>query len=352
MQDRPNWRHNPRTFRIPGTALGLVAAIFVLAAAAVIAQRILVPSPWDQIHGPYSQAHYRFSPDYKIIATDALGERVQLWDASNKRLIDTLGRGGVATQLEFSPNGRDFAWSHSTYVLFYSFSFGPMDVPPMKAKSWVYALAFAPDNETLAVGSSAVELWNLLVGDSTHYVVEDFADKAAVYNLAFSGDSTLLAASLTDGTIHIWHLSSGNPPINFETTPLVTIQSDPINKGNSLQIALSPDGKTLAAGYGNGNLYLFSSQDGHILRQMQVVGRIEVLTFSPDAKLLAIGGASFDEYSDALHNAITVWQLSDGARIWGVDGRSDYPSDITISPDNKNLTAGYNDGSIHNYNLP
>jgi hypothetical protein len=35
-----------------------------------------------------------------------------------------------------------------------------------------------------------------------------------------------------------------------------------------------------------------------------------------------------------------------------VDGRSDYPSDITISPDNKNLTAGYNDGSIHNYNLP
>jgi WD40 repeat protein len=165
--------------------------------------------------------------------------------------------GGViqneASSVAFSPNGRTLALEissgnadHSTVRLWdirrHSQVGGPIEPGP------VSSFAFSPDGRTLALGSgndNTVRLWNVirrhklgaaLTGPTAPVGKPSTGHTATVSAVAFSPDKQTLASGSSDGTIRLWDLRSrrilGAPLISPEEVDTV---------------AFSPDGHTLAS---------------------------------------------------------------------------------------------------------
>src|SRR5205814_6185391 len=122
---------------------------------------------------------------------------------------------------------------------------------PTASGAVIPCLSYSPDGTNLAVGGSAtVRLFARASGKE----VRPFAGhKGPVTSLAFSKDGKLLATTGSDATIRIWESASGEEILSLPGPRF----PDPASFGASIYptvvtacLALSPDGKTLAAGGG------------------------------------------------------------------------------------------------------
>ena len=217
----------------------------------------------------------------------------------------------------------------------------------------VFALAISPDGKFLATGGSSnehpennLELWEMptgkprgLLNGHTH----------AVFSLAFSADSSILASGSMDSTVKLWdpltptvkQTLTGQPPgggvprLAFSPQgTLLAIAGDSavqlfdMASGTSRKIAtsfgyslaFSPDGKTVAVGSRNmagpGEIELLDVASGTLKRKLAgSQGVVASLVFSPDGKLLASGGAVYKVDAQGQSNmeveagAINLWPL-------------------------------------------
>src|SRR5262249_14502950 len=146
--------------------------------------------------------------------------------------------------------------------------------------SQVGSSAYSPDGKTIAAGTQAGEvvLWD---ADSGVQVIKLKEDTRLVNALAFSADGKSLVSGSEDATVCRWDLDTGRKV--FRT----------LHGGQVLGVALSPDGKHLAAVGMNGILHLFDPVKG-VRRRAAVVqpkGALRAVAFSPDSRVLALGGA-------------------------------------------------------------
>jgi WD40 repeat protein len=121
--------------------------------------------------------------------------------------------------------------------------------------------------------------------------------------------------------------------------------TDPSTTGGIFAIALSPDGKMLATGHFNGNVYLWDVTTGKLVATLQRStglspgGATDVgtLAFSPDGKTLAagIGSGLIVLWDTATQQKVAT--LSDGYGLGGV-------TSVAFSPDGRTLATGDNDG--------
>ena len=187
---------------------------------------------------PISACDLAYSPDGRTLAAGGLDGAV-LRDADDGRAIRVLRSSGrtLVEDLAFSPDGRILAGGGPT---------GDIDLWDPAAGRTVRVLrdghgtllsglAFSPDGHTLAAGSfdGTIRLWDAGSGRIVH-VLGAGAD--AVRAVAFGPDGRSLAATTDDGTITLWNPETGR-----------AIQSVP---ADALEVAISPDGRTLAAGSG------------------------------------------------------------------------------------------------------
>lgn len=159
------------------------------------------------------------TPDGRVLATQSNSPNAaDLWNTHTSEQIATL---------KASKNWIDklSTWFHS---------------------SMIYALGFAPDGKTLAVGTAnkEIQLWNI----TTHQRVGTLkAHKHVVCELVFSPDNTILASGDTGGEIHLWKLPIGNHLATYEG-----------HKSYVRTLAFAPDGKTLASISGHdGTIFLW-----------------------------------------------------------------------------------------------
>ena len=102
----------------------------------------------------------------------------------------------------------------------------------------MWTIAYSPDGLTLVTGSQdgTAKIWNAFTGQEILTIPA--GNGAAVTTVAFSPDGTILATGGIDKTSRLWDASTGKL--------LVTL---PIQSTFIWQVAFSPDGKRLAAGY-------------------------------------------------------------------------------------------------------
>jgi WD40 repeat protein len=99
-------------------------------------------------------------------------------------------------------------------------------------------LAFTPDGETLASGGwdGTLKLWDVATGRERRALK---GHTNFISSLAFTPDGETLASGGWDGTLKLWDVATGR---ERRTLPGLT---------GSVPVAISPDGKILAAGSAN-----------------------------------------------------------------------------------------------------
>lgn len=217
--------------------------------------------------------------------------------------------------------------------------------------------------------------------------------RAFIKDIAFTGDGRYLVSASDDKTIRIW---------DWETaTSLRTLRGfeGPGNDGKVFAVAVSPDGKTVAAGgyFGEGigakppygDVRLFDFSTGKVKAVLKAAEyAIYDLAFSPDGAFLAAGGQDGFVYvwqrdeneatgwkpfisldADSLgllqvafldggkriaattkDNGIRLWEMPSGAEIpmEAAEPLRDFPvRALAVSPDGTQFATGNDEGVVH-----
>jgi WD40 repeat protein len=147
-------------------------------------------------------------------------------------------------------------------------------------KSWVNALTFSPDGKLLVSGSSdgTMQHWDMPKGDlhSTFDVT-----KAEIRSLAFARDGSALATGLRYGDLKVW------PAADW------SFQQAKVSPGDVWAVAFSKDGKQLFSSDGDWNqpsrVRVSDAQTLKPLGYLQHTGEVLSIAVSPDGKSVAAG---------------------------------------------------------------
>lgn len=305
-----------------------------------------------------------FSPDSKVLASAGRDDTARLWNPANGTALAVLeGHGEFVESLSFtrdghwlatgSPDGTARLWSvpsgrpgpvlepgaggilavdctrdlvatgtDSGAVAWWSVPSGTMVHSLEGRAAEVQSALFDPGGQRLAVAARdrTLRLWNLVEGRLVSSV------QGLVAAMAFNQDGTLLAATLDDGSTHVWNTATGDE-----------VATIPASAESVRALAFRPDGRLVLAS-GGGTAEVREPVGGHLVKEVKGDWRwVLDMNLSPDGSLLAT--AEGDRF-------LTVWSMEDGSRLGGIP-ESGYPaSDPRFSPDGKWLAAGTEGGVV------
>ena len=153
--------------------------------------------------------------------------------------------------------------------------------------------------------------------------------------LAFAPDGRTLLAGYRDGQARLWDLASQ-----------AVVWSENLQHGEIGAVAFSPDGKTFAAGTGDqfrhepGVVGLWDAATREPVATIPREGNVFGLAFTPDAKTLAIVGGSFGHAGGRAHGEAALYDVAEkqlDPQPWGDDGY--VLSAVAISSDGQFLVT-------------
>jgi tricorn protease-like protein len=188
---------------------------------------------------------------------------------------------------------------------------------------YVAQLAWSPDGKYLATTDGSINIYDT--------ETKSLAYSTHIFNLrslAFSSDGRLLVGGGTGGlytwNVDGWGRSLSNPDVNIAC------------------LALSPDGKTIAAGVGE-TVKLFDITSGNEIRTMPAGGSVDVIAFSPDGKTIASSGGS-------MGMDIIIWNAQTGEKLQTLSGHTSFLEALAFSPDSQTLASGSWDKTVMLWN--
>jgi WD40 repeat protein len=173
---------------------------------------------------------------------------------------------------------------------------------------------------------------------------------APVADIAISPDGRLLAAAQGDQIVSLWDIAERSA---LRELRLPQSDGDMIVPGTFTSVAFSPDSQAVVAGDDGGNVPVWSIADGVALQTLSVGLRIVAdVAFSPDGK--SVAAASEGWRSEP--GAIWLWDVASGAELHRLtidtDARFLAPAErIAFAPDGAQVLMGLADGGILRWNL-
>ncbi len=206
----------------------------------------------------------------------------------------------------------------------------------------VSEVGFSADGKTLASVSwdSTVRLWDV----ATAKELPQSAGPGPLSCAALSADGKTLATGHAGNGVHLWDPATGKPlRAALEFSGAVTT------------VAVSADGKLVAAGNAAGEVAVWEAATGKKRFALEggkpggpVRGRVQVVTLSPDGRLLAVARGNYGSGLD-LHDAATGARLPSSVRGQAPDPASGQahapPHAVAFAPDGRTfLAASMTDG--------
>lgn len=313
------------------------------------------------------------APDGKTLATYSSRDSViRLWDVSGtaaRHRAELRGHTSTVSGICFSPDSKTLASSSpdNTVRLWDLTKMEPEERLRLRPPSSVQlrAIAFAPDGKSVAFsdGDMVVRLWDVTGEEPKERAVLPKSGGP----LVFSSDGKTLICSMHQKTPHLWDLSGTEPrdlgQIEYKSPYSL---SNPHGL-NSTPMALFPDGKTLAVaakrdGIAGAGLLLWdlstpTPKEGRFLPLM--LGGIWTVAVSPDGKTVAAATTNGDllcwdtSKTPSLpileKDVVERWAKQATLKSWKFPGPINA---VSFAPDSKHLITANANGTAYVLRLP
>jgi WD40 repeat protein len=275
-----------------------------------------------QGHSPCLSTNVVFSSSGKSLFSghDHCGNPLVEWDVESGTKLKEFSLGGNHISIVISPDNKFLAVGHyfdpSKAISIIDTATGALlrTIKSAEPDIGAPALAFSPDSRVLAAiahdtrnWQGNVRLWDIASGAELKQLGEmksvgiAYQDGSLVASSAYSPDGSLLASNV--GGLILWDVATGKKVTNLS----------PNYSPNS--VAFSPDGRFLAAGFGDGTIGLWDS--GWMVNvPWKHTDSVYSVAFSGDGRFFASGS-------------------SDGTiKVWEINPQSSEPNNPPAKPSN------------------
>jgi WD40 repeat protein/transcriptional regulator with XRE-family HTH domain len=289
-----------------------------------------------------------FDPPWSVATSShgyywAMGSRrggARVWRVDGKMLNMAWQAHTAAVQaLAFSPNEQTLATgSWDGTIKLWNLENGTLSGGQVSLlwlghhTSSIHRLVFTPDGRTLASGGddAAIRLWDVSTGKHLQTLS---CQSSAVYALAWSPDGGLLASGSFDGNIRLWEVQGRHVAQSGTATHLLIGHSGPV-----WSVAFAPDGRTLASGSFDRTIKLWDVET--LEERVTLAGHtapVNAVAWSPDGSLLASGSRD---------QTIWLWDVERGSYRMALQGHTAVVHDLAFMPDGHSLLSGSEDGTL------
>jgi WD40 repeat protein len=271
------------------------------------------------------------SPDGRLLAAARQTHDVELWDLVERRQVAKLmGHGGEVWTTAFSPDGATLAsGGKDANILLWEAapsrqSFLIPDVPPINYHRWPGQPKFSPDSRFVAAAH--------IQGDVQLVDAATLRPHLRLTNagmpVAFAPDGAgLLTLQKSPMRLQRWNLTTGR---------LVSTASLTTTNRNWHSSAISSDQKLIVTVSDPRLVEVIDTRTGHVLDQFNAALDPRTLALSPDGRRLAIGRGQ---------GKAEIWDRIERRRLLTLDGHREPIQTIAFSPDGKLVATGSFDGT-------
>jgi eukaryotic-like serine/threonine-protein kinase len=240
-----------------------------------------------------------WSPDGHLLAAGGTDQLVTLWEAGSWRKLTVLkGHRTAVTSLAFSPDGRTLASggvANESKILLWDIAQKRQRLVVQMRSSSIGSLVFTPDGRGLLSGS-----YREIVCLDPETGREQWCLAEPGHSLALSPDGRLLAADNKNGfSLRLIDLASR------QVKQTIRAHNDRI-----YELAFSADGKTLASASWDGTAKLWNVATGQEIFRYDAPGVAWTVAFSPDGRYWAVGSSGDSQGEVTLFTAATTAEVN------------------------------------------
>ncbi len=295
----------------------------------------------EPMAGNVGKGGAEYIKDGQWIASGTVDTTFHIWDSKTGAPVqDVPSRGGTPLSAAISPDGRLVARGDrdGTFAIWDVATGKPTTAPIRANKGWVSAVAFSPDGRRLVTGGAdgTMRVWDV----QTHLPVDPPlpSHRGSVIDVDFSDDGRRIGSMsyLVDDPASD---DSSTPAGGAGPTGRVQLHITDASSGRSIldrftefdsvgnDLTLSPDGRRVAIGSEDGNVYVYDADTGEMVGAPLSghSGPVYMVTYDGDGTRIVSAG----------DHAIHVWAADPvpgiGTRLPGLAFNGNLPA--AISPD-------------------